>query len=357
MKHKHLRLTNHTERKFKVTSHSLRLPFIQLGCFVNHKKLSLSYLPFHIFIFSFYLFLAISPWNYWHTCWTVFGRHIRPYLSSLHMMRFKDRKHGHCSVSHTLHGSFWGPRGLLSHAAFHSPQPMAPLGSHCTASHLHTITGILFLVPFFFYARKHIFWEQLSAFWRGPQTALRKMTDFFLYEHNRPSLFLSSAVSPYWKYLHKWSQFAKKQKTKNKTTKKTQQKPHKNSSSPLVIGSHPTLHILLPHREIRLGVWFALIFTSLSLPPPPKGRSEPRTILQSRQLPDHAKQQRMWCEEQEPMARAMENRVFQQQHPGWSALSTRPRGLRCTQGLCVCPGVKCETPQNRPHSCSNPLRK
>lgn len=54
MKHKHLRLTNRTERKFKVTSHSLRLPFMQLGCFVNHKKKNYRC---HIcrFIFSFFI--------------------------------------------------------------------------------------------------------------------------------------------------------------------------------------------------------------------------------------------------------------------------------------------------------------
>lgn len=100
MKHKHLRLTNHTERKFKVTSHSLRLPFIQLGCFVNHKKKTIT-VVFAVSYshFSFYLLLAIFPWNYWHTFWTVFGRRIRPYLSSLCMMRSNDRKHGHCNVS------------------------------------------------------------------------------------------------------------------------------------------------------------------------------------------------------------------------------------------------------------------
>jgi len=265
MKHKHLRLTNHTERKFKVTSHSLRLPFIQLGCFVNHKKLSLSYLPFHIFIFSFYLFLAISPWNYWHTCWTVFGRHIRPYLSSLHMMRFKDRKHGHCSVSHTLHGSFWGPRGLLSHAAFHSPQPMAPLGSHCTASHLHTITGILFLVPFFFYARKHILRTIVCLLERSSDCF--KKNDWFLSLWTQQTFpFPLLCSEPILKIPAQMVTVCKKTKNKKQNNKKTQQKPHKNSSSPLVTGSHPTLHILLPHRRNQTG---GVICINIHLTEPP----------------------------------------------------------------------------------------
>lgn len=148
--------------------------------------------------------------------------------------------------------------------AFQSPHWITPLGMPLQSLlHTHTFSDILFLVSFLFGARKRVFWEQLSASWRSPQSILRKMTSLFLKhcEHKRSSLFLFSLVRQYRKYVHKQFQFAKNQQC---------------CSPALVICSHPSLHFLLPHRRIR---------PHLTTPPSPSKRPVwPRAVLQSRQL-------------------------------------------------------------------------